>query len=113
MKFLEIAVALLSPILPSLRLQIGQAPIQLESKPAIQSVPLDLTHLFNNRAVGPRANFDQYFGHSWVPEFMPSGLIEISGVKASTFPSLWEWPTAQDLSEMLVFAVSASTNMEW
>ncbi|KAF9517083.1 glycoside hydrolase family 29 protein [Hydnum rufescens UP504] len=88
MKLLELATALLSSFLPSLRLQIGQAPIQPEPTSVVPSIPLDLTHLFNNIAVGPRANFDHHYEHSWAPEFMPSGLIEIGGVEFF-LPQTW------------------------
>lgn len=51
------------------------------------SWPIDLTHLFNNIAVGPHATFDPR-GESWAPELMPRDNISAGSI-VYEIPQKW------------------------
>lgn len=54
---------------------------------SVPSQPIDITHLFDNTAVGPHATFDPR-GESWAPEFMPTGTLAVNGIEYQ-LPQTW------------------------
>jgi hypothetical protein len=44
------------------------------------SVSIDISHLYNNIAVGPHATFDLVHHHSWAPELLPTKSITVDGI---------------------------------
>ena len=54
------------------------------------SVPVDISKLYDNIAVGPHATFDPVFRHSWAPELLPTKSITVDGVDVCSIESgMW------------------------
>lgn len=62
-------------------------PLPLDYAGDVVSWPVDLTHLFNNIAVGPHATFDPR-GESWAPELMPRDNVTANGI-VYQLPQKW------------------------
>jgi hypothetical protein len=93
MQLAAFARAFLAYFQPLLLLNSGwNQDASLQSRPSfsegdVVSWPIDLTHLFNNVAVGPHATFDPQ-GESWAPEFMPKDNVS-AGAIVYQVPQKW------------------------
>ncbi|KAF8329348.1 uncharacterized protein EI90DRAFT_1383367 [Cantharellus anzutake] len=91
MKLLQILSPLLSTIIPSLFSpeQDTEYVTQRIATATLRPVSIELKPWFNNRAVGPDANFDHHSGHYWASELLPTGTLKVGSVDF-TLPLEWD-----------------------
>ncbi|KDQ21399.1 hypothetical protein BOTBODRAFT_25838 [Botryobasidium botryosum FD-172 SS1] len=76
-------------ILSLLPTQWHSPPTTSSSSTQITSIPLDISHLYNNIAAGPGASFDPFTQGRFPSEYLPTGAFHYDGIQFD-LPTDWE-----------------------